>query len=231
MSLVVGTQPTDGLWASVYASFGIRGADVPATGTHAGSPVRDDLAFPSDADAELTWEIISAPASGTLTTYEDLSYRYDPPGGTVNLQVSFTYRVRSSGSVLYDDVETIVIGTPTNVLGVTGTVVTAVTGTVAGTVTIEPGTAPPEELFVTGTVVTTVTGVVAGDVTIAGSSVPEEILVSATVVTAVTGTVSASVSVGEVVQTIDPFASAPPSGRRLSTRLRAPRFSRRFSEP
>lgn len=111
MSLVVSTQPADGLWASVYAGFGIRGGDVPSSGTHGSSPVRDDLAFPADWDLELTWQILSRPPTGTLVTYEDLTYTYDPPGGTVNLYTGFSYRVRGAGAALYDDVEVILIGT------------------------------------------------------------------------------------------------------------------------
>ncbi|MEN9626823.1 MAG: hypothetical protein RJA10_49 [Pseudomonadota bacterium] len=193
MSLVVSTQPTDGLWASVYAGFGIRGGDVPGTGTHGGSPVRDDLAFPADADLELTWQIVSPPPTGTLSTGEDLTYSYTPPGGTVNLYTSFTYRVRGDGAVLYDDVEAIVIGTPTNILGVTGAITETVTGVVAGDVTIA---AAAPTLQVTGTIVDAPDGIVSGTVTIAAAAAPEELLITGAVLGDAEGVVAGSVTVG-----------------------------------
>lgn len=175
MSLVAAALPSDGLWASVYAGFGIRGADVPATGTHGGSPVRDDLAFPGDADLELTWEIVTPPPTGTLTTYEDLTATYDPPGGTVNLLTGYTYRVRANGVVLYTDTVSIVIGAPTNVLSVTGNIVDATDGMVAGLVVIAPATAG-EEIVAVGTMLGQVDGTVQALLSIGSNEEPVPVL-------------------------------------------------------
>lgn len=101
---------TPGILLSAYASHGVRGDAVPSTGTHGNSPLFNDLALPADAAKEYRWSIVTPPAVGTLTPYEDGSYSYTPPGGTVNLAVTYTYRLWQDGVDLGTATESIVIG-------------------------------------------------------------------------------------------------------------------------
>lgn len=95
---------------SLYPGHGVRGDAVPSTGTHGPSPVYNDLTLPGDAAKEYRWGITVPPASGTLLVYEDCSYAYTPPGSTVDLTVTYTYRLWQDGVDIGTAVETIVIG-------------------------------------------------------------------------------------------------------------------------
>lgn len=95
---------------SLYAGHGVRGDQVPSTGTHGPSPIYNDLALPGDAAKEYRWAIVTPPASGSLVIYEDGSYAYTPPGGTVDLTASYTYRLWQDGTDLGTATESIVIG-------------------------------------------------------------------------------------------------------------------------
>lgn len=95
---------------SLYAGHGVRGDQVPSTGTHGPSPIYNDLALPADAAKEYRWGIVTPPAVGTLVVYEDGSYAYTPPGGTVDLTATYTYRLWQDGADLGTATESIVIG-------------------------------------------------------------------------------------------------------------------------
>jgi len=95
---------------SLFAGHGVAGSAVPSTGTHGPSPVYNDLVLPADAAKEYRWAITTPPAVGPLAVYEDCSYAYTPPGGTVDLTVTYTYRLWQDGVDIGTAVETIVIG-------------------------------------------------------------------------------------------------------------------------
>lgn len=97
--------------SSDYRGHGVRGGDVPADGSHGGSPVRDDLAFPTDIDIELRWDIVLAPIDGTLQVFEDLTYIWTPPPGTVNAARTLRYTLKGYSDPLYTDNEVILLGT------------------------------------------------------------------------------------------------------------------------
>lgn len=54
-----------------YAGFGILGADIPTGGTSGGSPVNNDSPLPG---SEYYWRLETAPASGNVTIYPDLTF-------------------------------------------------------------------------------------------------------------------------------------------------------------
>lgn len=89
-----------GWLSSAYAGGGILGANVSATGTGGASPVYNDLSLPADAGKEYYWRIVTPPATGTLTTYEDTSFAWIPAG----VDDSFTYQ-------LYENY--VAVGSPT----------------------------------------------------------------------------------------------------------------------
>jgi hypothetical protein len=95
---------------SLYAGHGVRGDQVPSTGTHGPSPIYNDLTLPADAAKEFRWGIVTPPAVGELAIYEDGSYAYTPPPGTVDLTVTYTYRLWVDGVDAGTATETIVIG-------------------------------------------------------------------------------------------------------------------------
>ncbi|MBK9362993.1 MAG: hypothetical protein IPM99_18765 [Rubrivivax sp.] len=95
---------------SLYAGHGVRGDAIPSTGTHGPSPLYNDLSLPADAAKEHRWGIVTPPATGALVVYEDGSYAYTPPGGTVDLTATYTYRLWQDGVDLGTASESIVIG-------------------------------------------------------------------------------------------------------------------------
>ena len=56
-----------------YAGFGILGADIPATGDNGGSPVLNDSIV---STSEHYWRLETAPSSGMVTLYPDLSFEH-----------------------------------------------------------------------------------------------------------------------------------------------------------
>lgn len=95
---------------SLYAGHGVTGDQVPSTGTHGASPIYNDLVLPADAAKEYRWAIQTPPLVGALQAFEDGSYAYAPPGGTVDLTVSFIYRLWEDGIDRGTTTQIIVIG-------------------------------------------------------------------------------------------------------------------------
>lgn len=62
-----------GWLTSAYPGLGILGADIPTTGDNGGSPVLNDGINPS---SEYRWALVTPPASGKITLYEDLSFEF-----------------------------------------------------------------------------------------------------------------------------------------------------------
>lgn len=56
------------------AGLGVRGADVPSTGTHGPALLYQHLNLPTDNDNEFYWVPTTVPSSGTLTLNEDSSF-------------------------------------------------------------------------------------------------------------------------------------------------------------
>lgn len=56
-----------------YAGFGIRGADIPTTGDSGGSPVLNDGIL---STSEYYWEVETAPGSGTVTIFPDMTFEH-----------------------------------------------------------------------------------------------------------------------------------------------------------
>ena len=56
-----------------YAGFGILGADIPTTGDNGGSPILNDGIL---SDSEYYWEVETAPGSGSLVIYQDMTFEH-----------------------------------------------------------------------------------------------------------------------------------------------------------
>ena len=56
-----------------YAGFGILGSDIPSTGDNGGSPVLNDGVT---STSEYYWRLETAPSSGMVTLYPDLSFQH-----------------------------------------------------------------------------------------------------------------------------------------------------------
>lgn len=80
-----------GWLSSVYPGLGILGADIPTTGDNGGSPVLNDGI---SAGKEYRWALVTPPASGTITLYEDLTFEFS---GAANGIHSATYRLWEDG--------------------------------------------------------------------------------------------------------------------------------------
>ena len=80
-----------GWLTSAYPGLGILGADIPTTGDNGGSPVLNDGISPTK---EYRWALVTPPASGTITLYEDLSFEFS---GAANGIHSATYRLWEDG--------------------------------------------------------------------------------------------------------------------------------------
>ena len=74
-----------------YAGFGIRGADIPASGEHGASPVINDSPL---AGSEYHWRLETAPASGTVTIYPDLTFAHT---GAADGTWTWQYRLFEDG--------------------------------------------------------------------------------------------------------------------------------------
>ena len=80
-----------GWLSSAYPGLGILGSAIPATGDNGGSPVLNDGISPTK---EYRWALVTPPASGTITLYEDLSFEFS---GAANGIHSATYRLWEDG--------------------------------------------------------------------------------------------------------------------------------------
>ena len=119
MSCRVDTAPliASSCVVSLYAGHGVRGDAVPSTGAHGPSPIYNDLTLPADAAKEYRWAVVTPPATGALTIYEDGSFDFAAPGdGTY----SFVYR-------LWEDGADLGTATVTLTIGVTGAVLSGAT--------------------------------------------------------------------------------------------------------
>lgn len=76
-----------------YAGFGIRGADIPATGDQGGSPVLNDGISPA---SEYYWRLVTPPSSGIFVIYPDLSFSYDT-NGVANGDYTAVYELFEGG--------------------------------------------------------------------------------------------------------------------------------------
>lgn len=80
-----------GWLTSAYPGLGILGSDIPTTGDNGGSPVLNDGISPTK---EYRWALVTPPASGTITFYEDLTFEFS---GAANGIHSATYRLWEDG--------------------------------------------------------------------------------------------------------------------------------------
>lgn len=80
-----------GWLTSAYPGMGILGSDIPTTGDNGGSPVLNDGI---SAGKEYRWALVTSPASGTITLYEDLTFEFS--GATDGIH-SATYRLWEDG--------------------------------------------------------------------------------------------------------------------------------------
>lgn len=74
-----------------YAGFGILGADIPTGGTSGVSPVINDSPL---AGSEYHWRLETAPASGTVTIYPDLTFAHT---GAADGTWTWQYRLFEDG--------------------------------------------------------------------------------------------------------------------------------------
>lgn len=80
-----------GWLSSAYPGLGILGADIPTTGDNGGSPALNDGINPS---SEYRWALVTPPASGTITLYEDLTFEFFAAANGIH---SATYRLWEDG--------------------------------------------------------------------------------------------------------------------------------------
>lgn len=74
-----------------YAGFGILGADIPASGEHGASPVLNDSPL---SGSEYHWRLETAPSSGTVTIYPDLTFTHT---GAADGTWTWQYRLFEDG--------------------------------------------------------------------------------------------------------------------------------------
>ena len=90
--LVYSTPPISGAFVvKKYPGFGILGADIPTTGDNGGSPVINDSPA---ATSEYHWRLETAPASGTVTIYPDLTFAHT---GAADGSWTWQYRLFEDG--------------------------------------------------------------------------------------------------------------------------------------
>lgn len=80
-----------GWLTSAYPGLGIPGSAIPTTGDNGGSPVLNDGI---SAGKEYRWALVAAPASGTITLYEDLTFEFSGAADGIH---SATYRLWEDG--------------------------------------------------------------------------------------------------------------------------------------
>ncbi|MBV2206652.1 MAG: hypothetical protein KUL87_14620 [Pseudomonas sp.] len=80
-----------GWLTSAYPGMGILGSDIPTAGDNGGSPVLNDGI---SAGKEYRWALVTPPASGTITLYEDLTFEFSGASDGIH---SATYRLWEDG--------------------------------------------------------------------------------------------------------------------------------------
>ena len=80
-----------GWLTSAYPGLGILGSAIPTTGDNGGSPVLNDGI---SAGKEYRWALVTSPASGTITLYEDLTFEFSGASDGIH---SATYRLWEDG--------------------------------------------------------------------------------------------------------------------------------------
>lgn len=78
-----------------YAGFGIRGADIPTTGDSGGSPVLNDGIL---STSEYYWEVETAPGSGTVTIFPDMTFEHSGAADGTWTWVYHLYWVDADGT-------------------------------------------------------------------------------------------------------------------------------------
>lgn len=110
-----------GWLTSAYPGLGILGADIPTTGDNGGSPVLNDGISPS---SEYRWALVTPPAAGTITLYEDLTFEFS---GAADGIYSAVYRLWEDGADQGPATITLQVGPSHTTISVTlGNVVGAV---------------------------------------------------------------------------------------------------------
>ena len=110
-----------GWLTSPYAGLGILGADIPADGDNGGSPVLNDGI---GAGNEYRWALVTPPAAGTITLYEDLTFEFS---GAADGIYSAVYRLWEDGADQGPATITLQVGPSHTTISVTlGNVVGAV---------------------------------------------------------------------------------------------------------
>ena len=90
--LVASSSPLAGKFVvKKYAGWGILGADIPTTGDNGGSPVLNDS---PQAGSEYHWRLETAPSSGTVTIYPDLTFTHT---GAADGVWTWQYRLYEDG--------------------------------------------------------------------------------------------------------------------------------------
>lgn len=74
---------------------GVAGAAIPSTGQHGPSFLYPSLSLPADAGRDIRGWLVSRPAAGILTTFENGSYEYDPQGASGTQ--AFTFQLYVNG--------------------------------------------------------------------------------------------------------------------------------------
>lgn len=99
-----------GKWtSSLYAGLGIQAQNVPATGSNGAGYLYNDIAeYSFAATDELRGQILTLPAAGTFTPYEDSSFSFT---GAPDGIYTFTYRGFRNGVSYGDYTATLNIGT------------------------------------------------------------------------------------------------------------------------
>lgn len=87
-----------GWLSSLYPGHGVRGADVPSTGTDGPSALYPCLSLPADADVEVRGFITRRPTMGTLDVAEDGSFVY------VGASDYFEFRLHAGGPASTTDI-------------------------------------------------------------------------------------------------------------------------------
>ena len=116
MSFLVSANPpiAGAFTVKRYAGFGIRGADISATGDNGGSPALNDGI---SADAEYYWRVVTPPASGTLEIFPDLTFDHS---GAADGTWPWVYELFSVDGSLGQATVTDVFGTVSHEITISG---------------------------------------------------------------------------------------------------------------
>lgn len=100
-----------GKWtSSLYAGLGIQAQNIPATGDNGAGYLYNDIAAQGAAATdEMRGQILTTPAAGTFTHYEDSSFSFT---GAPDGVYTFTYRGFRNGVSYGDYTVTMTIGSP-----------------------------------------------------------------------------------------------------------------------